>query len=304
MQKLKISNPPSPEVEQAIREAVSAEIQANETHVLGFLINDVEVNHIVYSDDGRTALVWLQQRDPETGDVIGREPGLAIARSPHGSGVKASDWQISIQSSTGFTEQIQSLPPELATQDLAERYLTETSLEPKAVQTFTGYKLPWSTALNIKITGSVGHFLDYNSCSEASCRYAYDFWNPDAGNRMFPLLASKGGVVWAYRETCDNGDTGCTNYLVLRDDSTSPATYQLYYHMARSSVPDNFVSGQTYVQQGGYIGNVDDTGYSTDHHLHFHVYTSPSNGAIFLGQFGAHPLQRRALQRRRAARLR
>ena len=124
-------------------------------------------------------------------------------------------------------------------------------------------------------------FLDYDSCAEVSCRYAYDFWNPDASNRMFPLLASKGGVVWAYKETCNNGDTQCTNYLVLKDDSTTPTTYQLYYHLARSSVPDSFVSKQTYVPQGGYIGNVDDTGASTDHHLHFMVYVTPSNTSAY-----------------------
>jgi murein DD-endopeptidase MepM/ murein hydrolase activator NlpD len=267
---------PPPEVDQAIREAVQVEIASNQAHTLGFLINEVEINNIVYSADGRTALVWLQQRDPDTGEVIGREPGLAIARTQAATGLKALDWKVTIQSSTAFTREIGTLPPELASEDLVERYST-AGAEMKAVQTFTGYKLPWSTALNIKITGSIGHFLDYNSCSEASCRYAYDFWNPDASNRMFPLLAAKGGVVWAYKSNCNNGDTACTNYLVIKDDSTSPATYQLYYHLAHDSIPGHFVSKVTYVQQGEYIGNVDDTGYSTDHHLHFHVYTAPSN---------------------------
>ncbi len=275
--------PPSPDVDRALREATGLAIQANRASILGFLINEVEINNIVYSQDGRTALVWLQQRDPDTGDVIGREPGLAIARNPSGQGVQASDWKVTIQSAESFGSELKALPAELASEEMLERFAAQASAAPAAAQTFTGYKLPWSTALNIKITGSVGHFLDYNSCSEASCRYAYDFWNPDASNRMFPLLAAKGGVVVAYKETCNNGDTNCTNYIVLRDDSTSPATYQLYYHIARSSVPDHFVSGQTYVPQGEYIGNVDDTGYSSDHHLHFHVYTSPSNSAYSWG---------------------
>lgn len=275
--------PPTPEVDSALREAVHTAIQANQKSILGFLINEVEINHIVYSQDGRTALVWLQQRDPETGDVVGQEPGLAIARNPRGLLSKSASWQVTIQSATNFAREVTSLPAELQSEDLIERFVTPPEAAPKAVQTFTGYKLPWSTALNIKITGSIGHFLDYGSCSETSCRYAYDFWNPDAGNRMFPLLASKGGVVWAYKETCPNGSTDCTNYLVLKDDSTSPATYQLYYHLAYKSIPDHFVSGQTYVQQGEYIGNVDDTGYSTDHHLHFHVYTAPSNSSYSWG---------------------
>lgn len=277
------SGTPTPEVDQALREAVQLEINANQAHILGFLINEIEINHIIYSQDGRTALVWLQQRDPETGDVVGREPGLAIARNSNGLLSKAADWEVTIQTAADFSAQVQSLPGELQSSELIERFADTKEVAPHAVQTFTGYKLPWSTALNIKITGSVGHFLDYGSCAEVSCRYAYDFWNPDASNRMFPLLASKGGVVWAYKETCPNNDTNCTNYLVLRDESTSPVTYQLYYHLAYRSVPDHFVSGQTYVQQGEYIGNVDDTGYSTDHHLHFHVYATPTNAAYSWG---------------------
>jgi murein DD-endopeptidase MepM/ murein hydrolase activator NlpD len=31
------------------------------------------------------------------------------------------------------------------------------------------------------------------------------------------------------------------------------------------------------VLQGQFIGNVDDTGYSTGHHLHYHVYTTPTS---------------------------
>lgn len=274
--------PPTPEVEQALREALQAEISANQKSILGLMLYDVDINNIVYSEDGRTALLWLQQREPDTGEVIGTEPGLAIATNIGGEGIKAVDWSVKIQSTAGFLDLVNQLPPELLNEDLVERF-TAQDVGIKAAQTYTGYKLPWSNALNIKITGSVGHFLDYGSCAEASCRYAYDFWNPDASNRMFPLLASKGGIVWAYKETCNNGDTNCTNYLVLRDESTNPVTYQLYYHMAKSSVPDSFVSKQTYVPQGAFIGNVDDTGYSTDHHLHFHVYTAPSNSSYSWG---------------------
>lgn len=261
-----------PDPEQAIREAVQTAVEANRESILGFMIYEVEVNNIVYSDDKRTALVWLAQRDPETGDIIGREPGLAIARNTQGALAQADGWQIAFEVGQKPLD-LNTLPPELVDEELRARFSLIQEAQSATAPTYTGYKLPWSTALRIRITGSVGHFLDYNSCSETSCRYAYDFWNPDPNNRNFPLLASKGGVVQAYRESCQNGDSQCANYIVLRDDSTSPATYQLYYHIAHNSVPDNLQAG-TYVQQGEYIANVDDTGYSTGPHLHFHVYAN------------------------------
>lgn len=275
--------PPPPAIDEALRTAVAREVQAKRPSALGMMIYDTEVNEIFYSADGRTALIWLQFRDPDTGEVIGTEPGLAIARNPQGFLAQSDEWQVTLQTARDFARQLTSLPAELRDPEVEQFYLEQReAMEKAAVQTFTGYKLPWSKALNIKITGSVGHFLDYNSCSETYCRYAYDFWNPDSTNRMFPLLASKGGVVKAYKESCPNGSTSCTNYLVLQDDSTVPTTYQLYYHLAYNSIPDNLTVG-TYVPQGTYIGNVDDTGYSSDHHLHFHVYTSPTNSAYSWG---------------------
>ena len=88
---------------------------------------------------------------------------------------------------------------------------------------------------------------------------------------MFPLLAAKGGVVVAFRDTCINDDHNCTNYLTLRDESTNPTTYQLYYHMMHASIPQPLRTIGAQVLQGDYIGNVDNTGYSTGSHLHFHV---------------------------------
>jgi|GEM_PF-249630 len=262
----------------AIRQAVQRAVAAQGQAVLGFLINTVEVQEIFYSQDGRTAVVWLAQRDAQTGDIIGREPGIAIARNPMGILPNAGNWDISFETPNTMGSLLNTLPNELITDDLRERFGSPNNLlyNAAAATTFPGYKLPYSTALRIKITGSVGHFLDYNSCAESSCRYAYDFWNPDGSNRMFPLLAAKGGIVAARRDSCSNGDSGCTNYLILQDNSTTPVTYQLYYHLANNSIPDDLALG-TFVPQGQYIGNTDDTGYSTDHHLHFHVYSGNVN---------------------------
>jgi len=88
------------------------------------------------------------------------------------------------------------------------------------------------------------------------------------------VLAAKGGDVWLANWTCPNGETSCANYLVIRDQSTSPTTYQLYLHMAYNSLPVELRTRGAVVNQGQYIGNADDTGYSSGHHLHFHVHTT------------------------------
>lgn len=264
--------------DNAIRQAVQNAVREKGQGILGFVVNTVEVKHIFYAKDGRTAVVWLIQRDQFSGDIIGREPSMAIARNPAGMMASTNNWEISFETPNTMNNLLNTLPGELITSDMTQRYTGGSTLLPSSTNetVFSGYKLPFSTALRIKITGSVGHFLDYNSCAMVSCRYAYDFWNPDGSNRMFPLLASKGGIVVAAREGCSNGDSGCTNYLVLQDNSTTPTTYQLYYHLANNSIPDNVAPGN-FVQQGQYIGNTDDTGYSSDHHLHFHVYTAPTS---------------------------
>ena len=285
------TNPPGGS-DAEIRAAVQAAVQKSaggtgHAAILGFVVNTVDVGSIFYSKDGRTALVWLVQRDPASGDILGREPGIAIARNPMGiMAGGASNWQISFETQDTMSNLLNSLPPELVTDDLRMRFTGTKTLLPSqnaVTAAFTGYKLPWSSALRIRITGSIGHFLDYHSCSEADCRYAYDFWNPDGGNRMFPLLASKGGIVVAFRQSCANNDHSCTNYLVLQDNSTSPTSYQLYYHMMHGSLPPDLPIG-AYVQQGQFIGNADNTGYSSDSHLHFMVFTSPTAANYYWGR--------------------
>ncbi len=269
-----------PAVEAALNTALQTAIHKNEElRALGFLIYDVVVDHIQYSQDGSTALMWLALRDPHTQEVIATEPGLSIANNPTLADPRlAANWQVTLQDDTDWLSQLQTLPADLQSEELLQRFneaSSQTAIDPQAAPPpLTGYKLPWSKDLKNgkKLTGSIGHFLIYNSCSEASCRYAYDF----ADGTMFPLLASKGGVVKYAKWICVNGDTSCTNYLVLEDQSTTPYSYQLYYHLANNSIPDDLRVPGTIVRQGQFIANVDDTGYSTGHHLHFHVYTSPT----------------------------
>ncbi len=60
----------------------------------------------------------------------------------------------------------------------------------------------------------------------------------------------------------------------MQDTTTTPTSYQVYYHLAQNSVPEALRVKGAPVYQGQFIGNADDTGYSTGHHLHFMVHTS------------------------------
>ena len=70
-------------------------------------------------------------------------------------------------------------------------------------------------------------------------------------------------------------DTG--NYLVLKDSTTNPVSYQLYLHLAQGSIPAGLKQTGTPVIQGQMIGVADNTGQSWGHHLHFQVHTNPAS---------------------------
>ena len=271
---------PEPEVfDDALILALEDRVQQiamSKTEVLAFVLYQPYIDHVTYSQDRQTALLWLGLRDPDTGEVIATEPGLAIAKvdsvqkAPDGS----DNWDVTLQVDSDWQEQFNTLPVDLVTDDLKNRFYSEPTADAKGSTVYRGYKLPWAGGVAKRLTGSIGHFLIYNSCSETSCRYAYDF----ADGTMFPLLAVRGGTVYRWKDTQLNGDpTGPGNYIVLKDESTSPTTYQLYLHLAYDSIPDKLKNVGAQVLQGQFIGNVDDTGYSTAHHLHFHVHTNPDS---------------------------
>lgn len=268
---------PLNEVDDAVQAAFLTSVQQNRNEVLGFLVFEPVIDHIQYSQDQSTALLWVAFRDPDTGEVIETEPGLSIARSADLNMLASPEnWAITLQSDRSWPEALAALPEELVSQDIRDRLLdnpADGSLS--ATAALTGYKLPWAAGLAKRVTNSIGHVYEVNgglaSCP-TTCRYAYDF----ADRTMFPILAAKGGVVKAVKWTCPNFGTDCTNYLVLEDQSTIPTSYQLYYHMAYNSVPQRLRTPGEPVLQGEYIGDADDTGFSTGHHLHYHVYINPN----------------------------
>jgi hypothetical protein len=259
--------------DQAIQAALQAAVGQNREALLGFVIYEVFVDHIDYSQDGSTALVWMALRDTQTGEIVASEPGLSIARlEKQGVLSDPSSWTIELPFDADFVNQLRALPAELQTEDVIDRFLTPapTDLVQPALA-FSGYKLPWTAGLAKRVTNSIGHVYSVSggltSCPN-TCRYAFDF----ADGTMFPMIAAKGGTIKAYKYTCPNYDSSCTNYLVLEDQSTIPTSYQLYYHMAYNTIPERLRTVGAAVRRGEYIGDADDTGASTGHHLHFHVY--------------------------------
>lgn len=265
-----------PGLARAFEKSVSSGAKGS-GEVLAFIIYNPVIDHVIYSDDGQTALLWLALHDPETGELIAAEPGLAIAKVDHSQKSLADGtqpWDITMQADINWEEAFNNLPAELMSDDMQLRYAEPDDALSKDVKTvYRGYKLPWAGGLSKRLSGSIGHFLIYNSCSETSCRYAYDF----ADGTMFPLLAARGGTVWKLNTTCPNYETSCFNYVILKDESTNPTTYQLYLHMAQNTVPQALRTIGASVVQGQFIGNADDTGASTGHHLHFHVHTNPNS---------------------------
>lgn len=249
----------------AFQKTLAEKVQENGEDVLAYLINDVKIDHIQYNTERTLALLWLALVDRETGEILPGEPGLAIAKR---EGPSAA-WKVTLQSDGEWVAELQSVPDSMLDQATRDLYMPAVQQTPKDHPVYTGYKLPWEAGVARRVTGSIGHVFIYRSCP-STCLYAFDF----ADGTMWPILAAKGGrvkyAVWQY----PNGNTSNTNYIVLEDNTTVPTTYQVYYHLAQDSIPPELRVPGAEVVQGQFIGIVDDTGYSTGHHLHFHVHTS------------------------------
>ncbi len=264
--------PPPPSVDpaqrQAIEQAVQDAVKAQQPGKLFFMIYDVRVDQIQLSPDKTQGLAWLTPVNPADGSSVPTEPAIAVVDLlPQGD-----RWNVTLPTDPAYAGAVAGLPKSLLSPELDQSILTQTTISPLATQVFTGYYLPWQGGQGKILSGSIGHFLIYHSCTIASCRYAYDFYD---GTR-FPLEASKSGTVWAWYDGHPNDDHSGPNYLVLRDPTTNPVTYQLYYHLAQGTIPAKLKKVGTVVNRGDFIGNADNTGYSTGNHLHFMVYADPT----------------------------
>jgi hypothetical protein len=212
------------------------------------------------SSDGKTAVLWLALKD-HTGRILATEPGIVFALR------QGEGWQIVFSSDEEWTEIKASLPEGFLPAEFQSA--PENTPDQAGTNYLTGYYLPYVAGTVHRLEGSVLHFhsyppLGYPSCDVAYCRYVYDF--TDAGH--FPLVASKAGIVISSRDSCIDGNTTCTNYIILQD--TVGSAYQIYLHLANNTISDYLTAG-TFVDRGKYIGDTDDTGYSTSEHVHFMI---------------------------------
>lgn len=243
-----------------------------EANLLVFDLFTPELDTAFLSPDGETAVLWLALRD-DLGRRLATEPGLALAI------LSDNGWQVLLPGDPGWDELLNTLPEGMLPVELSPAP-KDIVLDTNAVtEPLTGYYLPYAAGTSRWLEGSISHFqyipeLGYPSCSEEFCRYAYDF--TDAWH--FPLLASRRGTVFASRDSCSDGSTSCTNYIVLYN--ANHQAYQIYLHLAHGTIPDKLTAG-TFVSRGQYLGDTDDTGYSTSQHVHFMVTNS-----VWMGSSG------------------
>jgi murein DD-endopeptidase MepM/ murein hydrolase activator NlpD len=240
----------------------SKKVEDNQDELM-FQQNYANIDEIEYTEDHQLAMIWYSLVDKESNTIQPGEPGLALGYKP-----QESNWQIVLKTDSNWNDILQQFPEDMINYELELFSMPNEQKDAHDGVVYTGYRLPYPAGKAVRVSGSIGHVYLYKSCPN-TCRYAYDF----ADGTMFPVVAAKGGTVeyavWQY----PNGNTKHANYLVIKDTTTIPTTYQVYYHLAQDSIPVELRVAGAPVVQGQYIGNADDTGYSTGHHLHFHVHT-------------------------------
>lgn len=259
--------PPEEMDKEIIEQAVLAAVDDQREYVMGYLVNDIQVAEIELSQDGSVGIVQLEMVDSVSGELLPSEPGLAFAKWD------GSEWKITLPADSDWIDLVESAPENLLSDESKASYFEMHQTEILAAQvTYSGYLLPWEAGKVVYLSQSTGHDQYIPS---GSAHYSYDFYIPQT---MYSLRAAKQGTVWRARWDVPNGnDSDMGNYLVLKDTSTSPVTYQLYLHLAKDSIPVELRTQGAYVAQGQFIGVADDTGKSTGHHLHFHVHTNPNS---------------------------
>jgi len=253
------------QVEGAIRQALSEQKE----EAIAILLYDTQIDQIQISEDRNWATGWLIPLDPETGNVVPAEPGLALVKRENGT------WKAFLPSDPLWSLIVREVPDDLISpkEKSAWGQVADLRLNSAAANTtYHGYYLPFAGGETMYLTQSVGH--DRYTPS-GSAHYAFDFAKPGYPSGMFNIHAAKAGRVKQAIWTHPNGDPNNGNYLVLEDTTTSPTTYQLYLHLAQNSIPSALRVVGTLVSQGQFLGIADDTGVSSGNHLHFHVHTYP-----------------------------
>ncbi len=267
--------PVGPEDRRAIESALQEAVARNQDFVLAYVIYETGIDRLTFASNGRYAAIWIHSRDRTTGEVIPAEPGLGIAVR-EGAIRDGAPWKVYLQSDPGWRDQLEALPEEIMPEAEREfwRLGPEGNCDTSGIGPFSGYYLPWEEGTQLALTRSILHHSPPDPTG--SMHYAFDF--STSPSSMFDVWASKPGTVQFWRDSQPNGDpTSPGNYIVIKDTSTNPTSYALYLHLAQNSIPAQLKSQSAPVGQGEVIGIADDTGVSTNHHLHFQVHTVPTS---------------------------
>lgn len=252
-------------VEQSIEQVIFDERE----NVLAFVAAKTNIENIRISRDGQYAIGWLIPIDPETNIPAAIEPGLVLLQKDE------TDWRVWLPTTPGWREMLATIPNEILSERHKEIWDKRVGARIEAAQpaaALTGYKLPWEAGISRYLTQSTCHD-QYTPSGNA--HYAFDF---STYGELWNIYAAKGGIVWLWKDdipTCYEYTCSDTqplgNYMVIKDTSTNPVSYQLYLHLKQNSIPAELKAQGTPIAQGQFIGNVDNTGQSWGHHLHFQV---------------------------------
>jgi murein DD-endopeptidase MepM/ murein hydrolase activator NlpD len=272
------SNPPPPD-EEAVRQAIRAAIEQQNEAILTYLLYEERIEQIQFAADGSLASASLLAIDPATDQPIEQEPGLAFARW------NGSAWIAILPADPAWLETVRNAPADLLSNAEKDYWLAthEAYQDERPTAAIGGYYLPWEAGQSKYVTQSVGHD-EYTP--SGTMHFAFDF----ALNRThWPIHVARPGTVWLCKEdvpTCDewtcNKEQAIGNYIVIKDVTTTPTTYQLYLHLDYNSIPDNLCNNNqpvvgAAVGKSQVIGVVDNTGQSWGAHLHFQVHTRASH---------------------------
>ena len=151
---------------------------------------DWVLDDVQFSEGKDQAMLWLAEKNPETGENMASEPHVILALYNS----ETETWELHLASDEEFYPLL--LNSAFSETEMAMRYEEDNSKLVMKGIVYGGYKLPWRAGQIKSLTWSVGH----NSCAPGYCTYAFDF----ADGTMFELLAAKGGYVYHCKDSCSN----------------------------------------------------------------------------------------------------
>lgn len=121
-----------------VEQAIQAALERERENVASLLLFDTRVERAQVSDDGDWAVAWLVPLDPDTGEVIPSEPGLAVLRRMNGA------WETLLPHQDRWDLLVSSLPDDLLPPEEKETWLMiyGESQQVEQVGPFGGYLLP------------------------------------------------------------------------------------------------------------------------------------------------------------------